>query len=216
MVDDPDQKVKYDPDAIYLLPNTPVDLKPVAGLLTAEEGNLVSHVQLLARNLGIPNSLISPLQTASFKRFAGRRLFYAVSPGGRVVLKPAEEMTPVEQALFAGKRRQKTQMEIPTGKLDLSQTALISLEKLRSSDSGRICGPKAANLGQLKSLFPARVANGLVIPFGVFRKHLEQPMPGEAVSYWQYLKDTFAPDIKAGSSALHGEGWIRQRLATLA
>ena len=42
-------------DGIYLLPETVSDLPPVAGILTAGEGNPLSHVQLLARNLGIPN-----------------------------------------------------------------------------------------------------------------------------------------------------------------
>ena len=35
-------------------------MKPVAGIASVSEGNLVSHVQLLARNLGIPNAVLSP------------------------------------------------------------------------------------------------------------------------------------------------------------
>ncbi len=42
-------------DGIYLLPETVSELPPVAGIMTAGEGNPLSHVQLLARNLGIPN-----------------------------------------------------------------------------------------------------------------------------------------------------------------
>src|SRR5262249_49382270 len=40
-------------DGIYLLPETVADLPPLAGLLTTGAGNPLSHVQLLARNLGI-------------------------------------------------------------------------------------------------------------------------------------------------------------------
>ncbi len=47
------------PDKIYVLPYPPPDLKPVAGILTVSEGNPVSHVQLLARNLGIPNAVLT-------------------------------------------------------------------------------------------------------------------------------------------------------------
>ena len=43
------------PDGIYVLPETISDLPPLAGIITAGEGNPLSHVQLLARNLGIPN-----------------------------------------------------------------------------------------------------------------------------------------------------------------
>ncbi len=45
---------------IYILLRAPADLKPIAGIATASEGNAVSHVQLLARNLGIPNAVLSP------------------------------------------------------------------------------------------------------------------------------------------------------------
>ena len=45
-------------DKIYVLNYPPPDLKPVAGILTVSEGNAVSHVQLLARNLGIPNAVL--------------------------------------------------------------------------------------------------------------------------------------------------------------
>ena len=44
-----------DTNGIYLLPETVSELPPVAGILTEGEGNPLSHVQLLARNLGIPN-----------------------------------------------------------------------------------------------------------------------------------------------------------------
>ncbi|MEJ2286972.1 MAG: hypothetical protein P8X85_25695, partial [Desulfobacterales bacterium] len=50
--------VKFDPKGIYVLPSTTEDLPPVAGILTTGEGNILSHVQLLARNLGIPNVAI--------------------------------------------------------------------------------------------------------------------------------------------------------------
>ncbi len=44
---------------IYLFSKAPQDLKPVAGLLSVTEGNPISHIQLLARNLGIPNGVIT-------------------------------------------------------------------------------------------------------------------------------------------------------------
>ncbi len=39
---------------------TPADLDPAAGILTQGEGNVLSHVQLLARALGIPNVVLGP------------------------------------------------------------------------------------------------------------------------------------------------------------
>ena len=46
-------------DKIYIFQRPPSDLKPVVGIATVSEGNMVSHVQLLARNLGIPNAALS-------------------------------------------------------------------------------------------------------------------------------------------------------------
>jgi phosphoenolpyruvate synthase/pyruvate phosphate dikinase len=42
------------------------------------------------------------------------------------------------------------------------------LAALQSSLSGRIVGPKAANLGELARLFPGRVAPAVAMPFGMF------------------------------------------------
>jgi hypothetical protein len=61
-------------------------MKPVAGVLTLAEGNLLSHVQLLARNLGIPNATITPDLMPRLREAEGREIFYAVSPMPRVVL----------------------------------------------------------------------------------------------------------------------------------
>ena len=178
-------------DDVYVLPEAPPDLPPVAGLLTTAETNVVSHVQLLARNLGIPTASLPDEQTEALASYDGARVFFAVSPGGTVRLVPAHEMTDAERALVAPDTARST-VRVSVDALDLSRRDLPSLTALRSDDGGRIVGPKAANLGQLRSLFPDRVASGFAIPFGVFRTHMDQPMPGTDGSYWDYLQATFA------------------------
>lgn len=210
--------IRFEGDKIYALSQVPADMKPVAGVVSASEGNLVSHIQLLARNLGIPNAVITPAHLAELERFAGRIVFYAVSPGGRVILKPASEMTPRETALVEKRERADERVTVPTDKLRLDQTDLVGLEALRSSDSGRVCGPKAANLGQLKNLFPDHVADGLVIPFGVYRAHMAQTMPGYGIRYWDFLEATFAlaqADREAGKPLDHVEAATLSRLSEL-
>ena len=49
----------------------------------------------------------------------------------------------------------------------------LDLAKVRRKDSGRMCGPKAAYLGELKHLFPDRVARGIVLPFGAYHAHYQ-------------------------------------------
>ncbi len=180
-------------DKIYVIEHPPSDLKPVAGIASVSEGNLVSHVQLLARNLGIPNAVLSIENVNELSRFAGQEVFYAVSPKGRVIMKPAAEMTAEERALFseASQQQHDNRVTVPVDKVNLGQNRILNMRDVKADDSGRLCGPKAANLGQLKAMFPEHVVEGFVIPFGIFREHLNQPMPGKNMSYWDFLNDAF-------------------------
>ena len=65
------------------------------------------------------------------------------------------------------------------------------MRDIDASASGILSGPKAANLGQLKKMFPDHVVEGLVIPFGIFRDHMNLPMPGQGKSYWEFLTEMF-------------------------
>lgn len=210
------EEVEYAADKIYILSRAPADLKPVAGIATVSEGNLVSHVQLLARNLGIPNAVVSQQTLHALLPYSGQHVFYAVSRRGSVVMKLATQMTAQERALIEVSRQREEKISVPTNKINLKQTELLDLRKLRAPDSGKLCGPKAANLGQLKSLYPDKVVEGIVIPFGVFRKHFDQPMPGTNFTYWQFLQQTFVNSElqrKQGMNEEEIENFVLVRLA---
>ena len=179
------------PEKIYFFQQSPSDLKPVAGIGTVAEGNLVSHVQLLARNLGIPNAALSGENLRDLKQYDGQQVFYAVSNKGNVLLKPAAQMSSEEKALFATKERSADMIAVPVEKIRLDQKDILNLREVDASDSGILCGPKAANLGQLKKLFPEQVVEGLVIPFGIFRDHMDLTIPGRQETYWQFLNTIF-------------------------
>ena len=191
VVDGSSEDVEVSADKIYVFQRSPSDLKPVAGIATVAEGNMVSHVQLLARNLGIPNAALSDANLQSLKKYDGTRVFYAVSNKGNVILKPESQMTDQERGLFVKKERNTNKIEVPVEKIQLGSTDVLNMRDVDASDSGALCGPKAANLGQLKKMFPEQVVEGLVIPFGIFRDHMDQQMPGENSSYWEYLNAMF-------------------------
>lgn len=205
VVAETDEGIEVSADKIYVFLRPPSDLKPVAGIATVSEGNLVSHVQLLARNLGIPNAVLSQQNLVSLKSFAGKQIFYAVSNKGTVLMKLAEYMSPVEKALFETKKREEQKIRVEVDKLDLKQQKVLDLRQVNAASSGKLCGPKAANLGQLKLMFPAYVVEGIVIPFGIFRKHMEQQMPGENKSYWQFLNDVFVEAGRMQKTAIKKE-----------
>ena len=184
--------IKISGDKIYIFERAPADLKPVAGIATVAEGNLVSHVQLLARNLGIPNAALSDENLKDLKSFSGKKVFYAVSNKGNVILKLEADMTAAEKTLFATKVRKEEKIAVPVKEIRLDQKNILNLRNVNADDSGKLCGPKAANLGQLKEMFPDKVVEGFVIPFGIFRDHMDQVMPGQNKTYWQFLNDMFA------------------------
>ncbi|TRZ46072.1 PEP/pyruvate-binding domain-containing protein [Robertkochia solimangrovi] len=185
------EALNVDPAKIYVFEHPPADLKPVAGIMTVSEGNMVSHLQLLARSFGIPNAAISMENFEDFKAHQGEMIFYAVSRKGTVKIKPATEMSEEEKSLFSAIERSEDVVAVPLDKLKLDVDEILDLRSVDASSSGVVCGPKAANLGELKKMFPDDVVEGFVIPFGIFLDHMKQNIPGESISYWDYLNMTF-------------------------
>ena len=149
---------------IVLIPETIAELTPVAGILTLGEGNALSHVQLLARNFGIPNVAVDFDAVAMLEPLQGRTVRLVVGSEGSVILESFD--TPVaesEAAVTAG-------VTVPVP--DLAVRELLTLDEIRRDMSGRVVGPKAANLGELNRLFPGRVAPAIAIPFGIYAEHL--------------------------------------------
>ena len=207
-----------DADKIYAFDRPPADLKPVAGILNVKEGNPVSHVQLLARNLAIPNALISSETLDNLTKYDGKEVMYAVSPKGAVKLILASDMTNEEKKIFKKNGEDRKRITISMDKLKLHSDSLLDMSKIDASYSGKWCGPKAANLGQLKQLFPEHVVDGIVIPFGIFKDHMLQKIPGVGESYWNYLTRTFANEkesLAAGEDQKEIECTTMQELAIL-
>ncbi|MGB1211601.1 MAG: PEP/pyruvate-binding domain-containing protein, partial [Lacinutrix venerupis] len=50
-----------------------------------------------------------------------------------------------------------------------------------------------------------QVVEGIIIPFGIFRAHMNQQMPNQNKTYWQYLNATFntANEMRAANKAEH-------------
>jgi hypothetical protein len=180
-----------DPKAIYVFRKSPADLEPVAGILSISEGNFVSHLQLLARNLGIPNGNITEKVFNDLKKYEGQEIFYAVSGQGGVVLKTAASMNEEEINLFKKAEINEDVITVPTDQMDLKSIKVFNLNEVDAASSGILCGPKAANFARLKRLFPDQLVDGLVIPFAVFKDHMLQNIPGRSESYWNVLNAIF-------------------------
>jgi hypothetical protein len=179
----------FEADGIYLLPETIAELPPVAGILTAGEGNPLSHVQLLARNLGIPNVVVGESLLPKLKAHEGKKVILAASPGGAVLLMKDQGQL---DDIFAKEETSESLIHPDLEKLDLKVREFIPLSQLRATDSGRIVGPKSANLGELYHHYPEKVAKGLTIPFGVFRSLLDQPLGDGKVTVFEWMEEEYA------------------------
>ncbi len=181
------------PPAIWLVPETTADLPPVAGILTAEEGNALSHVQLLARNLGIPNVVVGRSLMDTLLTRRGKTIVLAASPGGIVRI---EEDGPQWKPILGQQDAPgapKHFITVNLQKLDLSPRRFIPTSELSAVDSGRSVGPKAAQVGELGKQFPGQVSPGLAIPFGIFRNVLDRPRePGKPESMFAWMQAQYA------------------------
>lgn len=173
-------------DSIVIVPQTISELPAVAGIITAQEGNALSHVQLLARNLGIPNVVASGELMPLLLERAGSRVELAASAGGVVRLRDAPPIRAETDATPA-----RLMLDVDVVKLDLGTRQLIPTSDLTQADSGVRVGPKAAQLGELTRRFPGDVSPGLAIPFGVFRGLLDQPREAGGASTFEWMKTTY-------------------------
>jgi len=184
------------PAGIYVLPETVSALPPVDGIITAGEGNPVSHVQLLAGDLGIPNVVVADEHLSALRARRGEEVMLAVSPRGVVHLSvlptssdDSERALAMAQAVsvWEAKRKRSHQPTDGDGRAPVSGARdPIPLEELGTEDAGYRVGPKAAELAELHRRFPARVAPAIALPFGAFQAVLERPIEpgGPKVADW--------------------------------
>ena len=180
-------------DRIYVLPQSYADLPPVGGIITLSEGSSVSHLQLLARSLGIPNAVIPATTLETLRPYFGREVMYVVSPLGSVILQPLDELTAELHALLAEKNISvAARVSIDPAKLDFRARRILALDEVLGGEPGRVVGPKAAGVARLYLEFPGHVPPGLVIPFGVFRAHLDRQEERDSPSLYEEMVEFYA------------------------
>jgi len=234
---------QYDRSQIIALPDTPADLAPVAGIITRGEGNVVSHVQLLARALGIPNVVVNNSAYENLKKGDKDKVLFIVTSGGMVYLKRAADMTAEDQRIlkeYTGNQkpsddgtvsRTGARLHIDPDVLDLKNWKPIPLKDLRRADSGIKTGPKAAYLGELKHMFPDNVARGVAVPFAAYYlfytkaqvvvpadlvdKKMAQPGQPLDAFVRQTYKTFFEEMIPSGADERTLSTWIKPRLHIL-
>lgn len=154
-----DDHVEIGSNEILVLDEVPVNLPPVAGIITSQPSTPLSHINLLAKGWGIPNAYIRNAKEL-LKQY----------DGWWVSFETLREKYTIKRAdmnqLREYQRRQAERLDVMKPRYNLSEMRLLSLAQQRSRSSLAF-GGKSANLGEvLNARLPGIVVpNGFTIPF---------------------------------------------------
>lgn len=170
-----------DPRVIWMLPAIPDELPPAAGLLTAVPQTPLAHVNLLARNRGIPNVYLGGLfddpQLDQLSRVHAPIVMLAQSDG-TLRLEPISEL---DYGRWLGLLRARTPTldEVDASKLpyaiDLDGVALEHVPLLRTTAGG-----KSAGFPILRAAGVEMPERALAITIRAYVEHLTELRPAIA------------------------------------
>src|SRR5437867_10187901 len=170
-----DEHVEIGFNEILVLDEVPVQLPPVAGIITSKPSTPLSHINLLAKGWGIPNVYIKNAQEL-FKQYNGWWVEFDVRRDAYSIRRADLN------ELDAYQKRLKERLDVMKPRSDLSVTRLADLSEQRAS-SVMAYGAKSANLGELihARLPRVTVPPGFIIPFFYFDDFLKLNMLDEAI-----------------------------------
>jgi len=189
------------PDDIAVLREVPINLPPVAGVLTERPSTALSHVNLLAKGWGIPNAYVRDAATV-LKAHAGQWVALKVAASGYQL----RRLSPEEIAALPPRAVRAAATGVLPGskaaKPDLRETRLLPLASLRARHSVQ-CGSKAANLGAvLAAHIPSTtVPDGFCIPFAHYDRFMRSNGLAERIARMQQ-QPGFAGDPQVRQKAL--------------
>jgi rifampicin phosphotransferase len=149
-----DEHVEIGFNEIVVLDEVPLQLPPVAGVITSKPSTPLSHINLLAKGWGVPNAYIKNAHTL-LKQFDGLWVEFETKRD-TYTIKRAD----LDQ-LREYQRRLAQRQDVMKPRFDLAETRLLSLAQQRSRLAIAF-GSKSANLGEVMN---ARLP-GIVVPGG--------------------------------------------------
>jgi hypothetical protein len=170
-----DEHVEIGFNEIVVLDEVPVQLPPVAGIITSKPSTPLSHINLLAKGWGIPNVYIKNAQELlkpynnRWVEFDARRDAYSIKQADNSALNEYQK-----------RLQQRYDLMKPRG--DLTVTKIAGLNEQRAA-SVVAYGAKSANLGELThARIPGfSVPPGFTIPFFYYDQFLRENKLDDAV-----------------------------------
>ena len=122
-----DEHVEIGFNEILVLDEVPIQLPPVAGVITSHPSTPLSHINLLAKGWGIPNAYIKNAQTL-LKQYDGWWVEFETKRDGYTI-----KRADVDQ-LREYQRRLAQRLDVMKPRFDLSETRLLGLTQQRARD----------------------------------------------------------------------------------
>jgi hypothetical protein len=168
IIDKLDEHVEIGFNEILVLKEVPIQLPPVAGIITSQPSTPLSHINLLAKGWGVPNAYIKNANEV-LKQYDGwwvsfetMRDKYSIK---RADLKQIDEY----------QKRLKERLDVMRPRYDIQTTRLAALREQRARQSIAY-GGKSANLGEvMNARLPGLVVpNGFTIPFFYYDQFIKE------------------------------------------
>src|SRR5438874_2643163 len=176
-----DEHVEIGFNEILVLDEVPVQLPPVAGVITSHPSTPLSHINLLAKGWNIPNAYIKNAQTL-LKQYDGWWVAFETRRDGYTI-----KRADVDQ-LREYQRRLAQRLDVMKPRFNLAETRLLGLNRQRAP-SAIAYGGKSANLGEIihAHLPGFAVPPGFTIPFFYYDQFLRENKLDDAI--YQMLND---------------------------
>lgn len=179
-------------DDIVILDEAPIQMSPVAGVITTEFSTPLSHVNLLAKSWKIPNGY---LRGANLVHAAlANRMVVMTARGNSITLRLASAKE------VAAAQRKAARVSIKIARADLNFRGFPSLTEQGAGDVIRT-GAKAANLGEVARYAAGRKQSDFTVP------------PGFSIPFAYYEDFLKANGIEAQIDALLTDADIRNNPA---
>jgi hypothetical protein len=193
-----DDHVEIGFNEILVLDEVPVQLPPVAGIITSQPSTPLSHINLLAKGWGIPNAYIKNAQEL-LKQYDGWWVSFETLRENYTIKRA--DMNQLREY----QRRQKERLDQMKPVSNLSETRLLDLAQ-QHAYSTMSYGGKSANLGEVMNahLPGIVVPNGFTIPFHY---------------YDEFISDNHLDDVIFGllndQKFVHDPAYRREQLVLL-
>jgi len=193
-----DDHVEIGSNEILVLDEVPVQLPPVAGIITSQPSTPLSHINLLAKGWGIPNAYIKNAKDL-FRQYDTYWVTFETLRENYKIKRADNDQ------LRDYVRREKERSDLVKPRSDLSEKRLLSLAEQRSRSS-IVYGGKSANLGEvLNAKLPGIIVpNGFTIPFYYYDEFINRNGLDETIR-----------ELFDDQKFIHDPAYRRQRLVEL-